>query len=83
MPGTAILSPSLKSLIDLMSLRCVTNRNGIACAADSARTSFAVPAVLSHSVASPGTPVMPKFTERNGRRASISPPATGWSTPMR
>jgi hypothetical protein len=35
--------------------------NGIACAAHSARTSFGVPEVLSHSVARPGTPVMPKF----------------------
>src|SRR5262245_66037117 len=35
--------------------------NGIDCTAESARTSFAVPAVLSHNVARPGTPVTPKF----------------------
>ena len=45
----------------LISGRLVTRMNGIACAAQSARTSFGVPTVLSHSVASPGTPVMPKF----------------------
>ena len=59
-PGTAILSPSRKSLIDVTVERLVVRINGIACAAHSARTSFAVPTVLSHSVARPGTPAMPK-----------------------
>ena len=35
--------------------------NGIDCTAESARTSFGVPAVLSQSVLRPGTPVTPKF----------------------
>ena len=59
--GKAILSCSLKSLIVLIAFRFVTSIKGMDCTAESARTSFGVPAVLAHNVASPGTPVTPKF----------------------